>query len=102
MRNEMVLNVDIAPTLPDWRKDWLYVCFEYSGYENVRPCRGVRTERWKFVHYFLAPAKFELYDLQNDPHEDRNLYGKPGYEEITEHLEQRLNELRKETNDHYV
>ena len=76
----MVLNVDVAPTLlglaglpdsgadagqepaatgrrqavTDWRKDWLYEYYEYPGYENVRPCRGVRTERYKLIHFFWS------------------------------------------------
>ena len=127
VRDEMVLNVDIAPTIydiagveipetvqgrsfyqlaqgndqPDWRKDWLYEYYEYPGYENVRPSRGVRTERYKYIHYFLDPEEFELYDLQEDPSEDHNLYGKPGYEKLTAQLKKRLEELRRETDDHY-
>jgi arylsulfatase A-like enzyme len=124
----MVLNLDLAPTMldlagvpvpsdmqgksvmplaegkrtPQWRKDWLYEYYEYPGFENVRPCRGVRTERYKFVHFFLDPEEFELYDLQTDPDEKDNLYGKPGYEDLTAHLRARLAELRKETGDHYT
>ncbi|HLZ77413.1 sulfatase [Phenylobacterium sp.] len=127
-RKEMVLNVDAAPTLlelaglpvpaimqgrsfaalaegrpaPDWRKDWLYEYYEYPGYENVRPNRGVRTERYKFIHYFTEPQEYELYDLQADPHEDHNLYGRPEVAELTARLKARLEELRRETNDHYV
>lgn len=122
---QMVLNLDMAPTLldiaglpvpadmqgksmlplaegksdPTWRKDWLYEYYEYPGFENVRPCRGVRTERYKFIHYFIAPQEFELYDLKTDPDEAHNLYGKSGYEELTAHLEKRLAELRSETHD---
>jgi arylsulfatase A-like enzyme len=127
-RAEMVLNVDAAPTLleiaglpvppimqgrsfaglaegraaPDWRKDWLYEYYEYPGYENVRPNRGVRTERYKFIHYFTEPQEFELYDLQADPHEDHNLYGRPETAELTTRLKLRLEALRQETQDHYV
>ena len=125
--DKMVLNLDIAPTMLDlagvpipadmqgksmlplmegknvpWRKDWLYEYYEYPGYEDVPPCRGVRTERYKLIDYFLPPQQFELYDLQTDPEERTNLYGRPGYEELTEKLKQRLAELRRETNDHYV
>lgn len=125
--DEMVLNLDMAPTLldiaglpipaemqgksilplgegevdPGWRKDWLYEYYEYPGFENVRPCRGVRTARYKYIHYFLEPEEFELYDLQTDPDEKNNLYGKPGYEGITAHLKERLAVLRAETNDSY-
>lgn len=37
----------------------------------------------------------ELYDLQADPHELNNLYGKPGYEKITKQLQKQLNDYRK-------
>ncbi len=123
--DEMVLNLDMAPTLleiaglavpgemqgrsmmplaegkPDagWRKDWLYEYYEYPGFENVRPCRGVRTARYKLVHFFLEPQEFELYDLHDDPDEMNNLYGKAGYEELTAHLKERLAALRAETHD---
>lgn len=124
---EMVLNLDLAPTLLDlagipipaemqgksvmplaegkknvaWREDWLYEYYEYPGFENVRPCRGVRTKRYKFIHFFLDPEEFELYDLKADPDEKNNLYGKPGEEAITAHLKERLARLRKETNDNF-
>ncbi|HXT13607.1 MAG TPA: sulfatase-like hydrolase/transferase [Candidatus Angelobacter sp.] len=128
---EMALNVDIAPTLlelagvrppslqhgrslvpilkseppADWRKDWLYEYFEYPEWEHVRPHRGVRTERYKLIHYHkLAafpeePEEFELYDLDKDPGELNNLYGRPGYATLTLHLLARITELRKETGD---
>jgi arylsulfatase A-like enzyme len=125
--NEMVLNLDLAPTLLEiaglpvpaemegksflplaegkpnvsWRKDWLYEYYEYPGFENVRPCRGVRTERYKLIHFFIEPEEWELYDLQSDPDEMNNLYGKPGYEELTSHLKDRLEALRAETHDTY-
>ncbi len=125
--DEMVLNLDMAPTLLEiaglaapaemqgrsflslaegkrdtsWRKDWLYEYYEYPGFENVPPCRGVRTKRYKFIHFFLDPEEFELYDLETDPDEKNNLFGKPGYAEITAHLKERLAALRTETNDTY-
>jgi arylsulfatase A-like enzyme len=125
--DEMVLNLDMAPTLLEiagvpvpgemqgksmlplaegktdvqWRKDWLYEYYEYPGFENVRPCRGVRMQRYKLIHFFIEPEEFELYDLEKDPDEMNNLYGKTGYEELTNHLKERLAALRAETNDTY-
>ncbi|WP_291129182.1 sulfatase/phosphatase domain-containing protein, partial [Dysgonomonas sp. UBA7698] len=37
----------------------------------------------------------ELFDLQNDPTELHNLYGKEGYEEITKELQTTLDNYRK-------
>lgn len=122
--DKMVLNLDLAPTMLDiaglpipaemqgksflplaegkdtsWRDDWLYEYYEYPGFENVRPCRGVRTDRYKYIEFFLEPKEFELYDLKNDPEEANNLFGKPGYEAITRDMQVRLVRLRRETND---
>jgi arylsulfatase A-like enzyme len=123
----MALNLDLAPTLLDlagaprpahfqghslmplladpataWRSDWLYEYYEYPGNEQVRPCRGVRTERYKYIHYFTSPEEFELYDLGNDRDEMRNLYGDPAHAELTRQLAARLEELRRESGDHYA
>ena len=97
---------DFVPLLkgekPEWRKDFLYEYYEFPGDHSVRKHRGVRTERYKYIHYFEEPQEYELYDLHTDPDEDHNLYGMAGYEELTAQLRARLEELRRETDDHYV
>lgn len=125
--DEMVLNLDIAPTLLElagvrtpkhmqgksfvplalgqqvgWREDWLYEYYEYPKWERVRPHRGVRTTRYKLIHYFLEPQEFELYDLQVDPGELHNLYGDPHYSDIQKHLWDRLAHLRRETGESLI
>jgi arylsulfatase A-like enzyme len=117
--DEMVLELDLAPTLlelagieiPDhmqgksliplakgehvnWREDWLYEYFEFPGYEQVRPHRGVRSERYKYIHYYQTPEEFELYDLENDPGELRNLCSDPARAELLQTIRARLAELR--------
>ncbi|MDE3164914.1 MAG: sulfatase [Acidobacteriota bacterium] len=85
-----------------WRKDWLYEYYEYPGPHNVKKHRGVRTDRYKFIHYYEDPQEFEMYDLQTDPGELHNLYGDTRHESLARDLRKRLEELRVETNDHYV
>lgn len=102
MQGRSFLPLAMGKALPDWRKDWLYEYYEYPAYENVRPHRGVRAERYKLIHFFIEPQEWELYDLKADPNEDHNLYGKPGYEQLTAQLKARLEQLRQETGDHYV
>jgi arylsulfatase A-like enzyme len=120
VRSEMVLDIDIAPTILDlasipipnhmqghsmmtlteksaerWRREWLYDYYEYPGPERVRPHRGIRTETHKLIHYYQEPQEFELYDLQNDPKEIKNLYGNPVHSDIQDKLLaalQRLND----------
>jgi arylsulfatase A-like enzyme len=122
--DNMVLNLDIAPTLLEiagveipknmqgrsmvklahgqaegWRKDWLYEYYEYPGNQQVRPHRGVRTDRYKLIHYYLDPEEFEMYDLQQDPGEKHNLYPDPKHADLRKQLIARLAELRRETGD---
>lgn len=132
IREEMVLNIDAPMTLleiaglpapptaqgrgflalargnaiVDWRKDWLYEYYEYPVAENVRPHRGIRTERYKLIQFiaiaqFSQPQEWELYDLATDPDENHNLYGKTGFDALTAQLRSRLEELRRETGDTY-
>ena len=53
----------------------------------------------KRINYFRDDADidyYELYDLQADPDELNNIYGKPGTEKVTKQLLKRLGEYRKE------
>ena len=82
-----------------WRKDWLYEYFEYPNVHKVPKNRGIRTERYKLIHYYEPPEEFELYDLERDPEERHNLWGHPQYQELTTQLRRRLEELRRETGE---
>lgn len=122
---KMALDLDIAPTIlelagvgiptqmqgkslvpflrgkdpANWRHAWLYEYYEYPEAGHVLPHRGIRTDRYKLIHFYLPPEEFELYDLQNDPHELRNLYPDPQYASLAKQLRAQLEELRKETGD---
>lgn len=158
--NKLVQNIDYAPTFLDlagiskpkelpgrsltplfkagdkvkgWRNSIYYHYYDYPTYHMVRKQDGVRTDRYKLVHFYGAGGldavkenKYqrqpgtrehgcmtylnslgyfepkdsavnynELYDLQADPHELNNLYGKPGYEKITKQLQKQLTDYRK-------
>jgi N-sulfoglucosamine sulfohydrolase len=54
------------------------------------------------VEAYLHHPKFELYDLQNDPHEVKNLADDPKYEKVFEELKMELKAFQKRTNDPWL
>mgnify|MGYP000832444120 FL=1 len=60
---------------------------------------GVRTDRYKLIHFYNDIDVWELYDLQNDPHELHNLYGQKEYEAVVADLKQQLLQLQEQYND---
>ena len=117
--DEMVLNVDLFPTLldlagietpasvqgksmaalfqnngkADWRKDFYYNYYFEPPY-TVQTVHTVRTDRYKYNEYDVKGP--ELFDLQNDPKEYDNLYGQSGFEKVGQELKTRLETLKKE------
>ena len=77
----------------DWERDLYYHFYENPGFHGVARHYGVRTERYKLLHYYLND-EWELFDLEKDPSDQVNLYGKTGYESVVEDLKQRLTALR--------
>jgi len=51
---------------------------------------------------FANPPEYELYDLENDPVEFRDLAGDPSLREVRERLAQALLEYRKQTDDPFL
>jgi arylsulfatase len=67
--------------------------FSFAKGEGVKGIRHpdakmVRTRRWKYNYY--PDGYEELYDLQNDPHEQHNLAADPGHKPVVDDLQQRL------------
>ncbi|MGL4293318.1 MAG: sulfatase family protein [Bacteroidales bacterium] len=125
--SELTLNVDIAPTLLDfagveipkdmqgksmkgllngnkkeiskWRKSAYYQYFEYPKWHNVQPHYGVRTDRYKLIHFYYNVDAWQLYDLEQDPNEMVNLYENPEYASVVKTLKDELKQLQKQYND---
>ena len=125
--------LDKGDNVKNWRQSIYYHYYDYPTYHMVRKHDGVRTDRYKLIHFYgkggldaVPENKYqnvpgtreyatlkglesigyfepkdeavdycELYDLQADPHEQNNIFGKPGTEKITKQLQRVLNKYRK-------
>lgn len=123
---EMVQNIDYAPTFlelagvevpedmqgvslmpllrdkkgPDqWRDNLYYHYHEYPAEHAVKRHYGVRDDRYKLMHFYNDIDVWELYDLKEDPNEMNNIYGKPGTEEVTARMMQKLKEAQEQYDD---
>jgi arylsulfatase A-like enzyme len=79
----------------DWRHAIYYQYFEYPGWHSVRRQEGVRTQRFKLVHYYEV-NEWELFDLDRDPEELRSVYADRRYASVVRDLKQALTSLRRE------
>jgi arylsulfatase A-like enzyme len=72
------------------------VLVEFYTYENPFPWlldmdyRALRTDRYKLIHWVRYPGDGELYDLQEDPFEMRNLIDDPAMAGILADLRSRM------------
>jgi arylsulfatase A-like enzyme len=84
-------------TVADWRKSFYYHYYEHPGWHNVARHYGVVTDRFKLV-YFYEPAfdYWEMFDLQKDPHEMRNVLEVAEYQDTCKQLKAELDRLRAE------
>ena len=65
----------------------------------MRKHYGIRTERYKLIHFYGDTDEWELYDLQNDPHEMKNLFGDEDYQKSVDQLKSELQALREKYQD---
>ncbi|MDT8401515.1 MAG: sulfatase [Bacteroidales bacterium] len=78
----------------EWRDALYYHYYEYPAVHMVKKHYGIRTHRYKLIHFYDDIDEWELYDLEKDPDEMRNVYDDPAYLGIRKELENRLQELR--------
>lgn len=80
---------------PAWRKSVYYHYYEYPLSHRVREHYGVRTDRYKLIHYYTI-GEWELFDLKTDPWEMHSVYDDARYRDVVKDMKAELERLRKE------
>ena len=108
----------------EWRKATYYRYWMHMAHHhNVPADFGIRTSRYKLIFFYGSdfmvdtnlqnmdaardgnrywkntPIGWELYDLQNDPHENVNVYNNPAYKKVIVELKEQLKKSRKEVGE---
>lgn len=122
--SDMVLNIDITQSILDFAE--IKSPVNYQG-ESLKPylnrsdyslhrdfiliehlwklpdipsSEGIRTDKWKYFKYRYIQAPEELYDLEKDPMETKNLAQEQSHQKILKNLRNKLTrkvaQLRKE------
>jgi arylsulfatase A-like enzyme len=86
-------------TPEDWRRSMYYHYYEYPAWCFAKRHYGVRTDRYKLIHFYYDIDAWELYDLKNDPEELNNVYGDARYADIVADLKSELGRLQKQYGD---
>ncbi len=94
MQGQSLLPVIKSSDRP-WRAAIYYHYYEFPGAHSVKRHYGVRTDRYKLIHFYHDIDQWELFDLHEDPSEMTNLINDPGHREIIAQLKAKLSELRK-------
>ena len=121
VNEDIITNIDFAPTLLEianikipssvqgksflknltsknskkWRQSMYYHYYEYPYYHHVQPHYGIRTDRYKLIHFYYDIDQWELYDLHKDPNELNNLIGNEKYADIISVLKSELYNLKE-------
>jgi len=95
----------------DWRESMYYRYWMHLPHFRVAAHFGVRTKQHKLIYYYglpldatgarpePTPPEWELFDLEKDPKEMKNVYDNPAYAGIVKKLKKELRRLRKELED---
>ena len=117
---QVIANIDIAPTVLEaggietpadmdgqsflplaagniepakWRQNLLYEYYWEFSFPHTPTTFALRTPQYKFIQYHGIWDIDELYDMQNDPHEEHNLIFEEPYQDLIKTMRSNLHAL---------
>jgi len=121
--NAMVQNLDFAPTFleltgfsnlskdmqgesffgllngtlneDDYRDVVYYHYYDYPAFHMVKKHYGIRTKRYKLIHFYDDIDTWELYDLEKDPNEKMNLIMNTDYAQVLHRMRVKLDSVQR-------
>ncbi|GJM34674.1 MAG: N-acetylglucosamine-6-sulfatase [Saprospiraceae bacterium] len=98
MQGKSLVPILTGASVP-WRDALYYQYFEYPGIHAVKRHYGVRTDRYKLIHFYYDIDEWEMYDLESDPQEMNNIYDDPAYKKPRKKLLKKLDALQVQYQD---
>jgi arylsulfatase A-like enzyme len=98
MQGRSLKPVLAGETPEDWRDSVYYHYYEFPGAHSVQKHLGVRTDRYKLIHFYELD-EWELYDLEKDPDELQSVYDDPAYADVVKEMKAELKRLQEKYQD---
>jgi len=99
MQGRSMLPILRGNTPADWRKAHYYHYYEHPSEHNVMRHYGITTDKYKLIHFYYDIDEWDLYDLEKDPMEMKNVYDDPAYTDVQADLRKQLEGLRQKYGD---
>ena len=119
--SEMTQNLDFAPTFLDMagieipedmqgisfkkvlygeeaeigRDAIYYHYYDFPAFHMVKRQYGIKTDRYKLIHFYDDIDTWEFYDLEKDPKEQNNLINTEEYQDEVEMMHQKLDSVQQ-------
>ena len=125
--DEVVANIDVAPTVMEamglkkpphmdgesilglaqgrkvkWRDYFLYVYYWEKNFPQTPTVFSLRGNQYKYITYYGLWDTDELFDIQADPMEQKNLIHRPEFQEKTKEMQERLYAMMDKLGGMYI